>query len=279
MKQVKGYYCIVQYCPDLSKLEAANVGVILFCPEPHFIRATVGRSNDRIRRFFGSEDRNWEQINAVKAAIEERLEVEGERFRTLDDLNRFISTRANEIQITPPRPVKVGSPEQELELLYRQLVGSRRRRTAAPREDPVAHMKNVLEETFRRERVERFVKRDVTVTLPTFHTSLTVPYAYQNGRFNLVQPASFDDTSLEKGITRACRYAVEGHSLFQRPDPNLGELQLVLIGEFDALELELKAVVHDILKENKVRLFSLENLSDLIEDIRPTGEPSNPPRD
>jgi len=29
----KGYYSVVQYCRDRSRLEAANTGVLLFCPE------------------------------------------------------------------------------------------------------------------------------------------------------------------------------------------------------------------------------------------------------
>lgn len=36
---MKGYYSIIQYCPDLSRFEAANVGVLLFCPERAFLKA------------------------------------------------------------------------------------------------------------------------------------------------------------------------------------------------------------------------------------------------
>src|SRR5438046_2093048 len=118
MNPVKGYYSLIQYCPDLSRLEAANVGVLLFCPEPHFIDARTASSNQRVRRFFGSDDRDWDRINEAKAAIEDRLKAEGEHFRTLEDLERFIGTRANEIQLTPPRPIKVFNPAQDLEALF-----------------------------------------------------------------------------------------------------------------------------------------------------------------
>jgi len=30
MNPTRGYYCIIQYCPDLGRLEAANIGVLLF---------------------------------------------------------------------------------------------------------------------------------------------------------------------------------------------------------------------------------------------------------
>ena len=38
-----GYYSVIQYCPDRSRLEAANVGVLLFVPAGGYLRArTVG---------------------------------------------------------------------------------------------------------------------------------------------------------------------------------------------------------------------------------------------
>ncbi len=33
MNPTRGYYCLIQYSPDPSRLEAANVGVVLFCPK------------------------------------------------------------------------------------------------------------------------------------------------------------------------------------------------------------------------------------------------------
>jgi hypothetical protein len=36
MEKQLGYYSIIQFCPELSQLEALNVGVVLFCPEKKF---------------------------------------------------------------------------------------------------------------------------------------------------------------------------------------------------------------------------------------------------
>jgi hypothetical protein len=263
MNPVKGYYSLIQYCPDLSRLEAANVGVLLFCPEPHFLRARTATSNQRIRRFFGSADHDWEQINALKTAIEDRLEIEGERFKTLPDLEHFIATRANEIQLTPPRPVKVFNPEQDLELLFQRLVGR------GPTQHKVAEpVRQALEERLGREGVLPFVRPNVTVRVRAMHRPLTVPFGYQNGRFNLVQPAAFQQLPHAAAVNRACRRAVEGRSLFEHPDEQLGQLQLVVVGQFAPSQQETQSVVRDILNENQVRLFTLADLSLLIEDIR-----------
>jgi len=111
MKPTKGYYSLIQYCPDLSRLEAANIGVLLFCPDRSFLMARTAHDNQRIRHFFGSEDHDWAQINSFKKGIEERLEVEHSSISSVDDLEHFIQLRANQIQITAPRPMRVRDPE------------------------------------------------------------------------------------------------------------------------------------------------------------------------
>lgn len=182
MHASKGYYSLIQYCPDLSRLEAANIGVLLFCPERRFIRARTAQSNDRIRRFFGSEDNDWTQINAIKATVEKRLEVAAASFRSLADLNQFIATRANEVQLTPARPMKVFDPEKDLQELFDQLVGGRARREVR---DSTAPVKKALSQAFVKEGIEPYIKKSVTVTVPVFHSSLTVPYGYQTAASTL----------------------------------------------------------------------------------------------
>lgn len=269
MESSKGYYCLIQYCPDLSRLEAANIGVILFCPEREFIRAKTAQGNDRVRRFFGSQDNDWTQINAIKNSIENRLEVAGHDFKSLDDLTNFISTRANEIQITPPRPMKVLEPEKDLEELFEELVGGRSKEPLKYSAPPV---EKTLAKTFREKEVEEFIQRDVTVTVPAFHKALTVPFGFQNGRFNLIQPVSFHQTMESRVVDVACRHAVEGRSLYEHPDEKLGDLQLIVVGSFAAESSEYKDLVSDILKENKVALHSIDEVQTLIEEIKTTGK-------
>ena len=117
----KGYYSIIQYCPDLCRTEAANIGVVLLCPAPHFMGTRMAPHNERALRFFGSENGDLDCLNYAKEAILSRLSDTTE-FRTVADLQHFTATRANEIQMTPPRPCKVFDPPTELDQLYRELV-------------------------------------------------------------------------------------------------------------------------------------------------------------
>lgn len=122
-KATKGYYSLIQYCPDLGRLEAANVGVILFCPERQFLKAITSTNNSRIIRFFGREGHDWTRINAIKKGIEDRIEIEGERIKNREDLERFIDQRANLLQITPPRSMRIVDPSRDLRSLAEEFLG------------------------------------------------------------------------------------------------------------------------------------------------------------
>jgi hypothetical protein len=123
MPQTTGYSCLIQYCPDAAREEVANVGVVLFCPEPHFLKARTARGNDRLRRFFGPGEVDGERIDVVKQSIKRRLTIDRDQFRDLASLERFAATRANAMRLTPPRAIAIEDPEAELDRLFDRLVG------------------------------------------------------------------------------------------------------------------------------------------------------------
>lgn len=123
MSSGKGYYSLIQYCPDLERLEVANVGVLVFCPDRRFLKAMTTCSNSRIMTFFGEEGHDWARIDSFKKGLEQRLQIEGVDIQTLEDLQRFIALRGNLLQITPPRPMKVVDPEQDLKNLFFEITG------------------------------------------------------------------------------------------------------------------------------------------------------------
>src|SRR6266511_5292009 len=112
MNPETGYYSLIQYCPDPSRLEAANVGVLLFSPKHAYLKAITVRGNQRIRRFFGNHGHDWLRLNSFKKGVEERLQVESGNIRTLADLEAFIAKRASRLQITPPRSMRVTNPDR-----------------------------------------------------------------------------------------------------------------------------------------------------------------------
>lgn len=266
MKPAKGYYSLIQYCPDLSRLEAANIGVLLYCPDRWFLKALTARDNKRIIDFFGKKGHDWSQINSYKLGLEERLQVEQGGLKTLDDLKLFIAQRANRIQITPPRPMLVDDPERELEALFKELVGG------AHRKQRGHSFRQFVNERLIGAGLERKLRKDFKVTVPVLDRQIDIPFGYQNGRFNLIQVARFRVADPVQAETTACRYAVQGRSLYEHPDPEFGQMQLVVVGEFPPRADESKATVRRILGEGQVELFTAKELDRLIETIRTTGK-------
>jgi hypothetical protein len=262
-----GYYSIIQYCPDPSRQEAANVGVVLFCPERKYLGVRTSTGNDRIRRFFRPLDVDRVQLNAIKMSIQRRLEIERDQFKQLADLEKFIVTRANAMRLTNPKMIPVESPEHDLKRLFDRLVGGGARKDAAC-------VRDALEEAFESESLAPVVRRRVTVMLPVFQKPITVPYGFQNGRFNLIQPARFRGLAPSAIMQRSGQYAVEGDLLYNAPDTNLGELKLIVVGQFGSNQGEVARAVGGVLERNHTELYRLDEIDRLLEVIRTTGTPA-----
>ena len=102
-------------------MEAVNIGVLLLCPDLGFIQVCVNQRDSRVQQLFSGEKLDLERLDVAKRAIEHRVQVERERFRTRDDLVRFAETRGNDVVLTHPRPIKVSDPEKDLQCLFNEL--------------------------------------------------------------------------------------------------------------------------------------------------------------
>jgi hypothetical protein len=262
MPAARGWYSLIQYCPDPSRAEAANIGVLLFSPERAFIEARTAEGNDRIRRFFGRESFDPHQINVAKKSIEERLRADRDRFRSLDDLQRFIDTRAQDVLITPPRPVRVEDLDRDLDDLFDELVGGRARRT------PVNSTLTLLRETFERLQSTKRVFLKPKYTVPVIEREINVPFAYQNGVLNLIRAEPFPD--LEKSaIGTALRLAAEG-DLIERHSAATGmPAKLIVISVAD--DAPSRAAIDERLErlflEFQVRFVRQSRVSEFVRQV------------
>lgn len=115
----KGYYSILQYVPDVERAEGVNIGVVLICPERNFRKVKTTKDNARVVRFFGtSAGFDGQRLTIFKQALEERIAA----IQTLEELQRFVETRANHLRLIAPRSIKVAEPEAELDQLFAALV-------------------------------------------------------------------------------------------------------------------------------------------------------------
>jgi hypothetical protein len=258
---MKGYYSIVQYCPDPSRLEAVNIGVALFCPEISFLRVLFGRRKTRVDQLFGKQD--WDFVESQKAAIEARLSREPEAFQHLEDFEAYISRRANALKLTAPRSVKVENPELELRHLRSRLVAERSE--GASRAATVAHE---LSDIFRHAQVEGLLERNVSVHPPALPKPVKVPFAFRNGKLNLVEPVQFEGYTPSAVFNRASSHAVEGQFLSDYQDPRFGAVGLIVVAKFSAAQHEERQTVQSIFEKHQVPMHDFESLGPLIDEIR-----------
>jgi len=266
----KGYYSLIQYCPDPGRQEAANIGVLLFCPDRDFLSVRMSNDNARVRQFFGCESKHWRQINLFKAGIVERFSREARQIKSLDQLQDFIDQQANLIRITDPRPMRVTAPEANLEKLFDQLVGKDASRTTRKR------FSTVVAERFNRNDLKPKLKEDIPVELPDFpKKQVRFPFGFQNGNFNVIQPVSFTTDSSDDSVDRACRLGAEGDSLANYCDETWGPMELIVVGRFKSTEDPARQSVRDYLESHNVKLYTDDKLNDLAQLILATGKDIN----
>ena len=262
-KTTTGYYSVIQYCPDRSRMEAANVGVLLFVPDAQYLRARFATGNDRVRRFFPDEVADFEQVNRVKQMMARRLEVEAAGLADLPAVEHFLALFANELVFTALRPVRVENPEAELAQLFEELVGGRAKRD--PRVTPPALAR--IHARFALDDVVGKLRRDVAVKVPLLGEELTADYAFQNGRLNLIQVKEFAQTRESDWLKDACRTAAEGHLLFGNPDAVRGQQQLVVVGTFREASDDRQTRVAQLLKAHDVLFYPDTQINQLAERI------------
>jgi hypothetical protein len=262
----KGYYSLIQYCPDLGRHESANVGVLVFCPDLGFLDAIVTRNNARIIEFFGNHGHNWRQINSYKKGIVNRLKAESSEIKDFEGLKRFIDSRANLIQITDPRSMTIVEPEKDLHSLFEEFFGADEKR------EKRENLRNRFMDGVNSAGIQKKIKRDLRVHVPVMNREIEVPFGYQNGRFNLITPVRFESKDADQSFRTACKYAVEGRSLFNHEDDELGPLQLLLIGKFRSQDEDTYNVVKRTCDEGNVRLFRSTDMFRLMDEIQREGK-------
>lgn len=261
MKPNKGWFSIVQFCPDANRLESANIGVLLFCPALEFLDVRMASDNQRISKFFGPLKSERHFVDSFKKGLIDRIQVEKATIVDHEQLLDFVDRRANQIRISTPRSIRITDAEKQLDELFAQLVGGaiRRRTKIADR----------LAKSLEQPSLESKLYKAVPITVPIDGRELNVPYAFQNGRFNLIQPVRFQS---ENPLQTAYKYAVEGDSIYDTEHQQFGKLQLLVVGSFRSKSDENKQIVNRVLKNHHVKLYAMDELDILVQDILVTGK-------
>jgi hypothetical protein len=117
----------------------------------------------------------------------------------------------------------------------------------------------------------RRARLDWILQIPICGLRLQIPYAFQNGVWNLVKPYRF---SSEEGpaMGTAMRLAVEGDLLSKHGKDDQGEKKLIIIPAFENKDLPqtLKTKVTQVLAEYNVDTIAENNLPDFLRHVEET---------
>lgn len=262
MKPKRGYYSLIQFCPDPSRLEAVNVGVVLLCPDADFLAARTSAGNRRAEKLVGRGELDRPALNSAKQAIEHRLEVDRASFKSHEDLQAFVNTRGNNLKLTTPRPVKVFDPPRDLDNLFSELVGGRSSTQPA---EPVVPQ---LHEVFQRLHKEGRAQLTQRVDVPVLGRSLRIPYAYQNGVLNLVRPQPFS-AKKAAAMEVAMRLAMEGDLLQRHGQNGQDAKKLIVVSLFphNAGEQAIAGQVGQLLHEYHVKNVPENEIAQFVSQV------------
>ncbi len=261
----RGYYSLIQYCPDPARMEAANIGVFLYCPDMRYFATRFSRNCKRVRQFFGKKSVGAVVLDRLRSNIKARLERAVSGFEGIEGLREFIAREGNEILMTDPRPVAVTVPGLVLTDLFEQLV------------ERSSHKKHLglrdrLDEEFRKPEFDDIIAREVIVPVPVFgEMTLTIPFGYMNGRVhdrcNLIQPVTFPHDSGGDLVQRTGRIQLESEFIQQ------ANMQLVVVGEFPEGRREIANRVAALIRQRGAEFYLADEMQRLIETIRKTAKP------
>ncbi len=220
------------------------------------MKVRLSENNRRIGQVFGKQDLHF--INRLKRSLEESLKRES--FGSVGELENYLGRSANAVQLGPLRSLRITNIADDLTQLFDRLVGDRQERRPL--------IQRYLGERLSEAGVESFVQKAVSVDIPSFGQNIRIPFAYQNGRYNLITPVEFA-ADVRDIFSKAGEKAIEGQELYKTPDPKLGSLHLVVVAKFaDETGESARTKVAEILAGHNVDMHTFDNITPLVEDIR-----------
>lgn len=254
MIDAQAYFSLVQYGEDQERAEYVNVGVILLSRAAPYVMSKFvmsPRQADGINRISFFKD--------MVESLRYRIASEFQKDWSLERLNKFSETRTGYLRLLPPRSVLAENPIEVIDDLYVRLVSSRAHVAKKLR------VSQKLKHEFIERGVEGLLEKPSPIELPQGVT-MRAPYAYQNGRYNLISGLSLTSDP-NHAIDAASAQAVKGDWLFK--DASLGRpSKLVVVAD---VEGQSDAFVYDIarlMEEHHVGFYRLDNIEGLTLDIK-----------
>lgn len=258
MPNYQGKYALVQFCPAPERQEFINIGLLLIVPDLNHFEVRFSKGQARVERLFGKQSKAF--LDALKASFQSRLHEILKRDQRALMLEEFAARRANEIRLSALQPVAIVDPAIDFEGLFDELVGEQEPASREPQ------MRRKLRDAFVYNRVENLLDRPESVELPEYDLTLSVPYGYQNGCYNLIDGMRLPAQPTE-GLREAGKRAMEGSLIWKHFEQGPRK-RLVVVGDFSKQSNGFYQAVRDQFRESNVVLHRLDDMRALIDDIQ-----------
>lgn len=262
----KGYYSLVQLVPDEWRGEGVNLGVVLLCPERHFLQWRLTGKHNRARRLFQDEI-DLQRLKAMKAGLEEQLAgARGELLRP-ERFEGFAKLFRNQLQLTDPRPCVVADPQKELDRLYARLVDAIP--ASALEEERIVMTEHELNREFTNRLRQRHLydRLEHDVRLPARYRphDYEFSHAYRNGRFQIIEEVSFGRANPDSNCEKALALATEIEDVVSQGLH--GETAFGLVVSFAPEQQDTERVIRRLFSDRQVDLWTPERLDDLVTKV------------
>ena len=129
MVAAKGYFSLLQYCPNRSRMESLNVGVLLLSPEKQYVGTRVVKSSRRVEHAYDLPFIDSQTLDAVNGmAVSLNMQITPDI--GLQGLEQLAATRTGIVFLSAPRYASVAEdPDETLTYLFEELVQSVREQT------------------------------------------------------------------------------------------------------------------------------------------------------
>ncbi len=250
------FYSIVQFSPRPERFEFVNVGVLVFDKVQGLVKHKISTDFGRVKKIFGDGSPSF-----LKMALQDycdRVEYEfGRREFNISSVE-FNSKSAGMFQITPILPIMGKNAEDVASTLFYDLV------EAKIKNKKVERVSTHLTAAFRSAGVLSLLqKRPKAVRIEKWGVSIKADYGYQNGVFNLIDAARFDDP--ERGLSEAGKRVLEGRALAETL-----EHRLVVVGEFGDQTIHFVESLKEEFRQANAKLYTLNEVDILAKEIRRT---------
>jgi len=253
-----GYYSLIQYCPDETRGEVANIGILLFAPKTRFVDVRVTPTSQRVAHIFGGGIRKYDILQRYKEGLSEWVKVERRRFADIESAKRFLAANANTIVFTPLRAtVCPNGAAKRLESLFDELLSDGVNLPEKLPKIPRFSVQRVFKTL--RTKYGKDIDHKLAI-LPQFEvvgleTGIQPAFGFQNEHFNVVFPQAFNSERCAEQI--GCGLLISNEMKMSSDRLWRGSIPVIL-GRVASSSFDLLLHISETFKRHKIPFYGSE---------------------